>query len=174
MPGKTENRSLDGGTGRSKKQRVGERLWPLSPDGEFGADPIKGTGNGRIVWDTSVHHPTGLLKDPIILTVEKGVVTSIEGGREAGQLRDFIKKYGAGPNNDFDMELSIGFNPQCPLTGVLRTDKKHYGKIHTAIGDLHKGELHIDGVTRDPTITIDNQVVVEKGIIRIPPLDSWI
>ncbi len=144
------------------------------PDGEFGADPIRGTGNGRIAWDTSVHHPRGLLKEPIILTVEKGVVTDIEGGREARELRDFIKKYGVGPNNDFDMELSIGFNPQCPLTGVLRTDKKHYGKIHTAIGDLHKGELHIDGVTQDPTITIDNQIIVEKGIIRIPPLDSWI
>jgi leucyl aminopeptidase (aminopeptidase T) len=144
------------------------------PDGEFGADPVRGTGNGRVVWDTSVHYPPGLLREPIILTVAQGFVTNIEGGEEARQLIEYIKKYGDKPNNEFDMELSIGFNPQCPLTGILRTDKKHYGKIHTAIGDLHKGQLHIDGVTREPTISINDQIVVEKGVIRIPPLDTWI
>jgi leucyl aminopeptidase (aminopeptidase T) len=144
------------------------------PDGEFGADPTRGSGQGRVVWDTSVQHPSGLLREPIILTIHDGLVTRIEGGAEARELSDYIRKYGDGPNNEFDMELSIGFNPMCPLTGVLRTDKKHYGKIHTAIGDLHKGQLHIDGVTRRPTISIGGETIVDEGSIKIPPLDTWI
>ena len=144
------------------------------PDGEFGADPIRGTGNGIMVWDTSVHHPQGLLREPIVLTIKDGLVTKIEGGKEAQQLKEYMKKYSEGLNNEFDLELSIGFNPQCPITGILRTDKKHYGKIHTAVGDLDKGQLHIDGVTLEPTIQVGDQIVVDKGIIKIPPLDTWV
>jgi 2,5-dihydroxypyridine 5,6-dioxygenase len=143
------------------------------PDGEFGADPIRGTGNGVVVWDTSVHHPVGLLREPITLTIRQGRVERIEGGIEAQQLIKFIEEFSNGKNDEFDIELSIGFNPKSPLTGLLRTDKKHYGKIHTAIGDDHKGQLHIDGVTRKPTITINDKVVVEGGIVKVPPLDTW-
>ena len=144
------------------------------PDGEFGANPVRGTGNGVVVWDTSVHYPRGLLREPISLIIREGRVTKIEGGTEAQQLIEFISEHSVGKNDEFDIELSIGFNPKCPITGILRTDKKHYGKIHTAIGDDRKGQLHIDGVTRKPTISIDGKVIVERGVIRIPPLDTWV
>jgi len=143
------------------------------PDGEFGADPIRGTGNGTVMWDTSVHHPAGLLQQPIALTIREGRVVRIEGGSEAQQLIKFIDEFSNGKNDEFDIELSIGFNPKSPLTGMLRTDKKHYGKIHTAIGDDHKDQLHVDGVTRKPTISINGKTIVEDGIIKIPPLDTW-
>lgn len=145
------------------------------PDGEFGADPIRGSGSGMVVWDASVHYPHGLLSRPIELTIKDGKVEKIEGGTEAQQLIDFMKEHGgSSPNNEFDIELSMGYNPKCPVTGVLRSDKKAYGKIHTAIGDIQQGHLHIDGVTRKPTIHIDNELFVENGLIKIPPLDSWV
>jgi len=54
----------------------------------------------------------------------------------------------------------------------FRTDKKRYGKIHTAMG--FPGEsLHIDGVTRDVSVTIDGESIMEKGRIKFPPLDTW-
>ena len=144
------------------------------PDGEFGANPVRGTGNGVVIWDTSVHYPRGLLREPISLVIREGRVVKIEGGAEAQQLIEFISEHSVGKNDEFDIELSIGFNPKCPITGILRTDKKHYGKIHTAIGDDRKGQLHVDGVTRKPTISIDGEVIVERGVIKIPPLDTWI
>jgi leucyl aminopeptidase (aminopeptidase T) len=147
--------------------------WAAFPDGEFGASPVRGTGNGTVAWDTSVHYPRGLLPSPILLKVRNGRVESIEGGVEARQLSEFIKEHGVGKNDEFDIELSIGFNPKCPITGLLRTDKKHYGKIHTAIGDFRKGDLHIDGVTRKPTIEIDGELFMEDGVIKVPPLDTW-
>ena len=144
------------------------------PGGEFGADPVRGSGNGTLVWDTSVHYPHGLLREPIFLTICNGKVVRIEGGIEAQQLINFMKEHSTGQNDEFDIELSIGFNPKSPITGNLRTDKKHYGKIHTAIGDIHKDQLHIDGVTQKPTIHIEGNLLVEKGIIRVPPLDTWV
>lgn len=144
------------------------------PDGEFGVDPVRGSGNGVIVWDTSVHYPPGLLREAIQLTIENGKVTDIEGGVEARQLIEFMARHSNKKNDQFDIELSIGYNPLCPLTGSLRTDKKHFGKIHTAIGDLKMGELHIDGVTAKPTITINGQTIVEVGKILIEPLNTWL
>mgnify|MGYP007042453137 CR=1 FL=1 len=142
------------------------------PAGEMQGGPVAGTGEGTVVWDVSVHHPPGLLKEPIRLTIEKGGVKKIEGGTEAEQLKDFIKKYGNENTYKFDVELSLGWNPKCPFTGNFRTDKKRYGKIHTAMG--FSGEtLHIDGVTRDVSVTIDGQPFMEKGRIRFPPLDTW-
>ncbi len=142
------------------------------PAGEFQGGPIAGTGEGTIVWDVSVHHPPGLLRQPIKLTIEKGVVTKIEGGLEAQQLRDFIKKYGDENTDKFDIELSIGWNPKCPFTGNFRTDKKRYGKIHTAMGPIGS-KLHVDGVTRDISMTIDGEQFMKKGLIKFPPLDTW-
>ena len=147
--------------------------WADFPGGEFGASPISGTGNGRVVWDTSVHYPPGLLREPIVLTILNGRVVKIEGGTEAQQLIGYIKQHSIGENDEFDIELSIGFNPCCPITGVLRTDKKHYGKIHTAIGQFLKGQLHIDGVTLKPTIEIDGELFMKNGVIKVPPLDTW-
>jgi 2,5-dihydroxypyridine 5,6-dioxygenase len=145
------------------------------PGGEFGADPVRGSGNGVMVWDASVHYPRGLLSEPIILTIKDGKVVKIEGGKEAQKLKDYMKQHCDGkPTDEFDNELSIGFNPKVPITGVLRTDKKHYGKIHTAIGRISKGQIHIDGVTQRPTISVNGKVIVKDDLIMIPPLDGWV
>lgn len=142
------------------------------PAGEFAARPVAGTGEGTVVWDVSCHHPVGFLKEPIKLTVKKGWVTDITGGIEAKQLKDYIKKYGNENTFKFDVELSIGWNPKAEFTGALRMDKKRYGKIHTAMG--FSGEsLHLDGVTRDITLVINGEHFMDKGVIKLPPLDKW-
>lgn len=145
------------------------------PAGEFQGGPVPGTGEGTVVWDVSVHHPPGLLREPIKLTIEKGWVKKIEGGVEAQQLKDFIKKYGNENTYKFDIELSIGWNPNCPITGNFRTDKKHYGKIHTAMGHSRDKSVHIDGVTRDISLTIDGkEQFMKDGVINFSPLDTWL
>jgi leucyl aminopeptidase (aminopeptidase T) len=162
----------------ASKADASNNAWGLPmatfPDGEFGADPVRGTGNGVVAWDTSVHYPPGLLREPILLTIKEGRVVKIEGGMEADQFIHWMTEHSVEKNDEFDIELSIGFNPKCPLTGLLRTDKKSYGKIHTAIGDDKKGQLHVDGVTRKPTITINDKLIIDKGVIKIPPMETWV
>ncbi|QJW83839.1 hypothetical protein HK414_06950 [Ramlibacter terrae] len=52
------------------------------PDGEAHVCPVEGTGEGRVVFDLTAHS-VGALKEPIILTIKKGMVTDIEGGHQA-------------------------------------------------------------------------------------------
>ena len=46
---------------------------------------MEGTGEGRVVFDLTAHN-VGALKEHIVLTVEKGMVTKIEGGPQAENL----------------------------------------------------------------------------------------
>jgi aminopeptidase len=151
------------------------------PDGQGSVIPVPGTGEGVIVIDTSIHYPEGLLKEPIRWLIKKGYVTDIQGGVEAQQLKEWMKESCDAPIAKYEWEeLSIGFNPLCPITGILRTDKKHYGKLHTAITGRGKhptkGEnvrLHIDGVIHEPTIAVNGKILVDNAVIKIPPLDTW-
>ena len=61
------------------------------PDGEAHVCPVEGTGEGRVVFDLTAHS-VGALKEPIILTVEKGMVTKIEGGYQAQTWRSILRQ----------------------------------------------------------------------------------
>ena len=61
------------------------------PDGEAHVCPVEGTGEGRVVFDLTAHS-VGALKEPIILTVEKGMVTKIEGGHQAQIWRNILEQ----------------------------------------------------------------------------------
>jgi len=137
------------------------------PDGECGTTPIAGTGEGTIVWDTTVHYPRGLLKEPIKITVRKGRVVGIDGGVEAKQFEEYVKTYGDHTSYECPSEIAIGMNPLAAPTGVVRTDKKLLGGVHIAMGYYYAGPLHLDGIIRYPTITVDDKVLVEKGKINI-------
>ncbi len=135
------------------------------PDGENNTTPVEGTGEGTVVWDTSCHHPQGLLKEPIRLTIHKGKVTKIDGGAEAKQLENFVKQYGNLSECKCPDELAIGTNPKAFFTGIMRTDKKVLGGSHIA---MDGGEyIHIDGIMRAPTIVIDGNPLVENGVIKV-------
>ncbi|MDT3701137.1 MAG: aminopeptidase [Thermincola sp.] len=140
------------------------------PDGEVHVCPVEGTGEGVIVFDTTAHS-VGRLKEPIRLTVEKGMVTKIEGGLEAEIWRQTFNKYGDPNSYNCPAEIAIGTNPNVQVTGSMRTDKKLYGATHIGVGDsiviggTCKAKLRLEGVIRQPKITVDDQVVAEGGKI---------
>lgn len=142
------------------------------PDGEVHVCPLEGTGEGVIVFDTTAH-AVGLLKEPIRLTVEKGLVTKIEGGIEAEKWRQIFKKHKDPCNYNCPAEIAIGTNPNITITGSMRTDKKLYGASHIGVGDTVviggtcKADLRLEGVIKEPTITVDGQVVAKGGKILV-------
>ncbi len=141
------------------------------PDGEVGCGQKPDTGQGTIVYDTSVHHPPGLLKEPIKLTVEKGWCTRIEGGAEAQQFKDYISTY-CDRNTFRQTEIAMGINPKAVYMGYMRADKKCLGSMHLALGELPEAKCHIDGIMTRGTFILDegtpNEVVVmDKGEVRI-------
>jgi leucyl aminopeptidase (aminopeptidase T) len=141
------------------------------PAGETACGPEPGSGEGVVVWDTTFH--MGLLREPIKLTVHKGVVQEIQGGAQAEQLKSYIKEYGDENAYTCPGEISVGLNhmvTSANLSGLVRTDKKMYGSVHIAMGKndgILDSKLHIDGVIAKPTVEVDGTTIVERGVIKV-------
>ncbi|MBI4278509.1 MAG: aminopeptidase [Armatimonadetes bacterium] len=142
------------------------------PDGESGIVPLEGTGEGIVVWDTTVEQ-IGLLQEPVKLTVKKGWVVDVEGGAQARQIRELLEQHGDRNSYNCPAEISIGTNPKARITGSMREDKKKWGTSHIAFGTnsedggVIRAKLHIDGLIREPTVSMDGRVVVQDGAIKV-------
>ncbi len=140
------------------------------PDGEVNTCPLEGTGEGVIVFDTTAHS-VGALKEPIRCTVEKGMVTRIEGGVEAAKWREILETYGDPKSYNCPAEIAIGLNPKVTVTGIMRTDKKLYGASHIGLGNTVilggtcEAKLRLEGVIRQVHIAVDGRVAAHGGRI---------
>ncbi|MEW6105630.1 MAG: hypothetical protein AB1563_04600 [Bacillota bacterium] len=158
--------------GKLSKHPASGILGCAFPDGEVNVCPVEGTGQGIIVFDTTAHS-VGLLKSPIKLTVKDGWVTNIEGGAEAEVWKRILADHGDTNSYNCPAEIAVGLNPNVTITGVMRTDKKKYGATHIGMGDTIvlggtcKAKLRLEGVIKEPTISVDGQVVVDGGRILV-------
>ena len=134
---------------------------------------------GVIVYDGSMTFSDGdsILETPITCKVEKGYVTDISGGAESrrllktimeAELRPFVlEKEGKLPQGQAAVykknarnigELGIGLNPAANITGNMLEDEKAFHTCHFAIGENYDNDapslIHLDGVVREPTITL--------------------
>lgn len=135
------------------------------PAGEGFIAPVEGTTQGVIVFDGSIW-PTGLLEEPLIITIVDGYATDISGWR-ADEFRATLEPHG---REAFAVaELGIGTNDAARLTGNVLEDEKILGTIHVAFGDNHtfggtvRVSSHQDGIVMQPTLSIDSKTYVEAG-----------
>lgn len=157
------------------------------PTGEAFISPRLGGSNGTIVFDGSITlDKTIVIKKPVEVTVEKGYITKVEGGREAKQLRDYLHEAGERPyemakageitmekakeysRNATNLgELGIGLNPKAKIVGNVLEDEKVLGTVHFAIGSNYDQDalalIHSDGIVKNPTITIDKKQIMKQG-----------
>ncbi|KLV27524.1 aminopeptidase [Niallia circulans] len=135
------------------------------PSGEAYIAPVEGTAAGTIVVDGSVAG-IGKLSTPLKLKIEEGRLVEAE-GEEGEQL---LKILGNGEGRML-AEFGIGTNDKARITGVVLEDEKVYGTIHIAFGsnDTFGGTVsagvHIDGVVTQPTVYIDDALLMEKGVL---------
>ena len=167
------------------------------PAGEVFISPVVGTTEGVIVYDGSMTFSDGdsILETPITCKVEKGFVTTIDGGKEAKRL---LKTITTAESNSISLEkekklkegqgivykrnarnigeLGIGLNPNACITGNMLEDEKAFHTCHFAIGENYDNDapslIHLDGVVRDPTITIiyedgSTNVILKDGELLI-------
>lgn len=167
------------------------------PAGEVFISPIVGGCEGVIVYDGSMTFSDGdsILETPITCKVSKGFVTDVTGGAEArrllktiteAELRAIIyekeKKLPEGQGSVYKKnarnigELGIGLNPACRVTGNMLEDEKAFHTCHFAIGENYDNDapslIHLDGVVREPTITLtyddgSTRVILEDGTLRL-------
>ena len=155
----------------AKTGRLGSGTWPF---GEVHIEPLPGTANGTIVWDTTSHFPPGLWRQPVALIIKDGRVVDIQGGSEADQVRWYLETYGDENSWRVGGEIAVGTNHKCwPAMGLMRNDKKSYGAMHFGIGHgADRGQvnsaLRLEGIAARVTIVVDdNKVVCEDGKIKV-------
>lgn len=139
------------------------------PAGEVYIAPTRDGVDGTLVIDGSSRNKDGtaLITRPIRLTVNRGMVTRVEGGDEARMLRDsldWIRNKVKQPSNATRIgELGIGVNPNAKVIGSTIVDEKAYGTAHVGIGGNSWfgghvfSSLHFDQVFRNPVITVDGK-----------------
>ena len=160
------------------------------PAGEVFISPIVGGCEGVIVYDGSMTFADGdsIIETPIVCKVEEGFVKEIEGGAEAKRLLKTIteaeqralayekeKKLPEGQGVVYKRnarnigELGIGLNPAAQITGNMLEDEKAFHTCHFAIGENYDNDapslIHLDGVVRDPTITLEYADGSKKQIL---------
>lgn len=131
------------------------------------------SGSGVIVCDASIPYlGIGLLEEPVVLKVDDGNVVSIEGGEPADRIRDKWRTLDD-PTVYNLAELGIGMNPEARLTGRMLDDEGVATTCHFGIGTSDtlggnvKAPSHFDFVLRDPTIVVDDMVVMEEGSLKV-------
>ena len=144
-----------------------------APNVEANFSPTEGSAEGVIVADASIPYiDIGVLTEPVTATVEKGMITDIQGGHQAKILADDLKS-----RNDAQVynvaELGVGLNPKCIMQGVMLEDEGVYGSVHIGIGTNItlggnvKAAIHYDLLMWEATIELDGNVILEKGQVRL-------
>jgi leucyl aminopeptidase (aminopeptidase T) len=147
----------------------GELDW--LPAGSAHMAPLEGSAEGKLVVDGSLV-PFGILKNPVELTVKKGMVVDIQGGNEAKAYKEFLDSF-RDPYVFNIAEIGIGTNPQAKLTGAPIEDERIEGGIIIGIGQniVHGGKVkaktHTDAIILNPTLEMDGEIVIEKGKLKI-------
>ena len=143
------------------------------PNVEANFSPLEGTAEGKIVADASLPYiGIGVLREPVVAKVEKGIITEITGGEQARKLADDLKA-----RNDPTVynvaELGVGLNPKSIMQGVQLEDEGVFGTVHIGIGTNLmlggnvKAAIHYDLIMWEPTIELDGRIVLEKGNPRL-------
>ncbi len=125
--------------------------------------PVEGTAEGVIVVDASIPGLGLIGPDPVVITYEKGLAVSIEGGPEATAFRELLASFND-PNVYNLGELGVGMNPACRLDGTMLSDESVWGGFQLALGTSAPGgeckaAAHYDTVLTGATLELDGKVV---------------
>ena len=139
--------------------------WGNMPAGEACIGPEEGSAEGLIVVDWSMS-TIGRLAEPLHIRVKGGRAVEIKGGK-ADTLLQRLNLFG---RSAFTVaEFALGTNEWAQLSGVVLEDEKVFGTAHFALGNnISFGgttdvPIHLDGVLRAPTVTVDGRRIMKRG-----------
>ena len=152
---------------------ISPRYWSNLPAGEVFTTPA--TVDGTFVCDaTAGDYFNGKYGDlqatPLVMEIQGGRLTVVECPRKDLE-EEFWKYCHTDENSDRVGELAFGTNLGLSrMIGILLQDEKFPG-VHIAFGDPYGSQTHanwnsrthVDVLTRDCDVWIDNDQVIEKG-----------
>jgi 2,5-dihydroxypyridine 5,6-dioxygenase len=146
--------------------------WAIDPgvvDGHFPGGtpsiaPIEETINGTIVVDGLITG-CGQVSEPVTARLEKGVITSIEGGKDANSWRSLLESTGE-PKAFHLCHFNVGINPRAEAPSDKAVGIVNFGFGHQDA--LYEGtvgqdvKMHTDITLRWATIYVDGVVMCEN------------
>jgi len=138
--------------------------------------------NGKLVFDGSLIPPCGLLKQPIVMKIEKGKVVDINGGEQAIKFKAWLENFND-PNMFRLAHVCYGFNPGAKLTGNILEDERVWGCTEWGLGYLSEidapfdginAKSHCDGICLNSSIWIGDEKIMDKGIVIHPELKKLV
>ena len=159
---------------------ISPRYWSNLPAGEVFTTPA--TVDGRFVCDaTAGDHFNGkygdLQRTPMVLEIEGARLKRVECERKDLE-REFWEYCHTDENSDRVGELAFGTNlGLSEMIGILLQDEKFPG-VHLAFGDPYgsqthadwKSRTHVDVLTRNCDVWIDQDQVISKGRYQLDTL----
>lgn len=141
------------------------------PDAEVNIAPLEGSAQGVIIVDGSIPCPElGLLTRPVKLTVTNGAVAALDGDpAEIHVLERLFHE--AGDKARVLGEFGLGLNPKARLSGKMLEDEGCAGTVHfgfgsnATIGGENAVSFHLDFVVKQPTVWLDEEMILEGGRI---------
>ncbi len=166
--------SLEGVTGNSHACLLDGPGFSAVPNIEANCAPTQDSANGVFVCDGSIpYYGLGVTAEPVTFRVEAGFVSNIEGGEQARLLDDLL----AAQDDEWVYNLAqfaFGLNPDCvEFTGEMLNDEGINGTVHVGIGTSANlggticAKTHFDAICREPTVWIDDEVVVRDGAVEV-------
>jgi 2,5-dihydroxypyridine 5,6-dioxygenase len=131
------------------------------PGTQVNTFPLEETVNGTIVIDAS-DSIQGVVHNPYSFTMEKGVITSVEGDMEANAMREWL----ATREDDriYKMwHVSMGMNPQAGISGNMIEDERMLTAIDFGFGDSRECPYHMDIMLATPTVYLDGKPMSGGG-----------
>jgi leucyl aminopeptidase (aminopeptidase T) len=141
------------------------------PDVEANVSPREAFSNGVIVVDGAITcDGIGRVHCPVTLSVNSGRLTNVESDsvEYIRIIKDLFQR--VGDEKAYTLaECGIGLNPKAEITGHMLTDEAAYGCIHfgfgsnAMVGGLNDIPFHVDFVTRNGSIWIDDEPIFIDG-----------
>jgi len=142
--------------------------------GQIGWAPDFDSIMGTIAFDGSISKVPGanVLSEPLLLSINKGEIVGIEGGREAKAMDSWLKGWDH-PQMLRLAHVCYGFLPNAQLTGVIAEDERIWGSTqwgignvgHTAVPGGIPAPSHMDGICLSSSVWLDHDQITDKGTV---------
>lgn len=162
--------------------KAGDHFWEDPPaeggfpqmlGGQSGFMAYRESYEGVLVFDAAIWPPSelGLLRAPVKLTLEGGLIQKIEGGPDALVFERWLSSFDHPESYRMD-HACYGFNPGVPsATGRILEDERVFGCMQFGIGATEYGSpSHTDGVVLNPSVWLDDLQIEENGRYIHPDL----
>lgn len=139
---------------------------------------IETSTQGVMVVDGSLGY-IGKAHEATKVYITDGKIVDIEQTPTGIQLETYINGY-EDERVRFAGEFGLGLNSLSKCEGnCYIEDESAYGTFHIgfgrniALGGIHEASGHYDLVCFEPTIYLDNQMIMEEGTLILPELNLW-